>query len=117
MSQIMDVIYRLGEASVSDVVNNLPDSPDYHSIRVTLANLEKKGYLTHRQEGQKYIYRSAESQESASRSAMRHLMKTFYPGAPAKAVLTLLDLSTSDMTDEELEEISRMIEKAKKENQ
>ena len=117
MSQIMDIIYRLGEASVSDVVNNLPDDPDYHAIRVTIANLEKKGYLTHRQEGQRYIYRPVDSPEQASRNAMRHLVKTFYGGAPGKAILTLLDLSTRDIPEEDLDEIARWIEKAKEQKQ
>ncbi len=116
MSQIMDIVYRLGEASVSDVVNALPDDPDYHAVRVTMANLEKKGYLQHRKDGKRHIYRSADPEEQVSRSAMHHLLKTFYNGAPGKAILTLLDMAaTSDLPQEDLDEITEWIEKAKKE--
>ena len=66
-SQIMDVVYRLGEASVSEVVNRIADTPAYNSIRVTLGILEKKGYLRHRQEGQRYIYTPVMSPETATR--------------------------------------------------
>lgn len=116
MSQIMDVVYQLGEASVSDVVNALPDKPDYHAVRVTMANLEKKGYLKHRKEGKRHIYRSADPDEQVRRTAMHHLLKTFYSGSPGKAILTLLDLAgTKKLPEEDLKEITAWIQKAKEE--
>ena len=115
-SQIMDVIYRLGEASVSDVVARLPDPPAYNSIRVTLGILEKKGYVRHRQDGQRYIYRPAVSPEKATESAVSHLLKTFFGGSPSKAILTLLDMSSERLSDEDLDHLAQWIEHARKDS-
>ena len=79
--QIMDVIYSLGEASVGDVLQQLPDPPSYSAVRTMIRLLEEKEFLRHRQEGTKYIYRPMQSRESASRSALRHLLKTFFAGS------------------------------------
>ena len=112
----MDVIYRLGEASVADVVARMPDKPAYNSIRVTLGILEKKGYVTHRQDGQRYIYRPALSPEKATKSALRHLLKTFFAGSPSKAILTLLDMSSERLTQTDLDQLAEWIEHARKES-
>ena len=114
-SQIMDVVYRLGEASVSEVVNRIADTPAYNSIRVTLGILEKKGYLRHRQEGQRYIYTPVMSPETATHSALSHVLKTFFGGSPSKAILTLLDMSSERMTQEELDQLADWIEQAREE--
>jgi len=114
-SQIMDVVYRLGEASVSEVVNRIADTPAYNSIRVTLGILEKKGYLRHRQEGQRYIYTPVMSPETATQSALSHVLKTFFGGSPSKAILTLLDMSSERMTQEELDQLADWIEQAREE--
>ena len=115
-SQIMDVIFRLGEASVADVVARMPDSPAYNSVRVTLGILEKKGYVTHRQEGQRYIYRPALSPETATRSALSHMLKTFFGGSPSKAILTLLDMSSERLTEADLDHLAEWIEHARKDS-
>ena len=115
--QIMDIIYRIGEASVADVLKNLPDPPGYNSIRVILTILEDKGHLKHRQEGQKYIYMPIEKREQAKKSALRHMVATFFEGSAPNVLSTLLDISASRLTEEELEELAAMIEKAKKEKQ
>ncbi len=114
-AQIMDVIYRLGQASVSDVVESVADPPGYNSIRVLLTILEKKGYLTHKKEGQKYIYTPTEVAEKTKQSAMKHMLSTFFHGSTPNVVSTLLDISTARLTEEELNEIAVMIEKAKAE--
>lgn len=113
-SQIMDALFRLGEASVSDVVRKMPDDPSYNTVRVTLGILENKGYVRHRQEGPRYLYSPAQSLEHIKRSATRHLLQTFYEGSPSRAILSLLGMSAKSLTDEDLDEIAGWIEEAKK---
>ncbi len=114
-SQIMDLVYRLGEASVADIVSQMPDSPAYNSVRVTLSILERKGYVKHRRETRRYFYAPVLAPETATRSATRHLLKTFFGGSPSRAILTLLDMSVARLSREELVEISQWIEKAREE--
>jgi len=113
-AQIMDIIYKLGEAGVADVLKKLPDPPGYNSIRVLLTILEKKGYLTHKKEGQRYIYVPTEVPAKAKRSALDHVTKTFFDGSAPKVVSALLD---SKITEAELSELSKLIEQAKREMQ
>lgn len=110
----MDIIYRLDEASVASVVDQMPDSPGYNTIRVTMSNLEKKGYLTHRQAGQRYVYTPMIPADKAKRSALGHLLKTFFSGSPSKAILTLLDMSSGRLSGDDLNEIAGWIESARK---
>jgi predicted transcriptional regulator len=112
--EIMDIIYELGEASVSDVVSRMRDEPRYNSVRVTLGILAKKGHLKHHAEGRRYIYRPTLPRETASRSAVSNLVKTFFEGSPSRAILSMLDMSSGRITEEELDEIATMIEKGKK---
>lgn len=113
-SQIMDVLFRLGEANVSDVVAEMPDDASYNSVRVTLRILETKGYVRHRNDGPRYLYAPAHSTEQVKRSATRHLLRTFYEGSPSRAVLGVLGMSAGKLTPEDLDEISTWIEEAKK---
>jgi len=115
--QIMDVIYRLEEASVSDVLERLPDPPSYSSVRTMIRLLESKGYLKHRREGTKYVYRPTQSRATASRSAIQHLMKTFFSGSATDAVAAILDDSSEKLTDEDLKRLEQLIDKARKEGQ
>ena len=91
--QIMDVIYRLGEAGAAEVVEHLPDRPAYNSVRVTLGILERKGMVRHRREGTRYVYSPTVPAERARDSALRHVVRTFFRGSPSKAVLTLARLA------------------------
>ncbi len=113
--QIMDVIYQLGDASVSDVLKGLPDPPSYSSVRTMIRLLEGKGFLRHRREGTRYVYRPTQSKETASRSALRHLLKTFFAESPTDAVAAIFDVTSEDLTDEDLSRIERMIDEARKE--
>lgn len=115
--QIMDVIYQLGEASVGDVLDRLPDPPSYSAVRTMIRLLEQKGHLRHRQAGTKYIYRPTRSREQASRSALRHLLNTFFGGSPSDAVAAILDVTSDRMTDSELQRIEKMIDEARKEGE
>ena len=112
-SQIMDVIYRLKEGTVSDVVSMMPDEPGYNTVRVTLGILEKKGFVRHRQDGQRYVYSPTVPVERARRSVMSHILRTFFQGSTSQAILALLDTSSGTLTQADLDEISRWIEEAK----
>jgi predicted transcriptional regulator len=108
--QAMDVVYRLGEASVADVLERVPDAAGYNAVRNTLSILVNKGFLRRRREGQRFIYATAVPVATAKRSAMRHLMKTFFSGSPRDAILTMLDLSSARLSEDELDEIAAWID-------
>jgi predicted transcriptional regulator len=112
----MEAVYQLEEASVADVVKKMPDEPDYHTIRVAMANLREKGYLKHRREGKRYIYSPVISEEKAQKSALRHMVETFFKDSPSRAVLKLLDISSTDLSDKDIDEIQKWIDKTKSKN-
>ena len=114
--QIMEAVYHLEEASVAHVVERMPDDPDYHTIRVAMANLRDKGYLTHRKEGKKYIYTPVIPEDKAQKSALKHMVETFFKDSPSQAVLRLLDISSTDLTEEDIDEIQDWIDKVRSEN-
>lgn len=113
--QIMDILYRLGEAGAAEVVAHLPDRPAYNSVRVTLGILERKGVVRHRREGSRYVYSPTQPAEAVRESALRHLVRTFFRGSPSKAVLTLLDSPSTRLSEEELNELAAWVEAAKRE--
>jgi predicted transcriptional regulator len=113
--QILDVIYRLGEASVAEVLTNLPDPPSYSAVRTMIRMLEKKGLLRHRQIGTKYVYRPTHSRESASRSALTHVMQTFFGGSATDTVAAILDVSASKLSDGDLQRLEQLIDQARRE--
>jgi predicted transcriptional regulator len=115
--QIMDVIFQLGESSVSDVLERLPDPPSYSSVRTMIRLLEAKGFLKHRQDGNRYMYRPTQSHETASRSALQHLLATFFGGSATDAVAAILDLSADDMTNADLKRMEKLIEQARQDGQ
>ncbi len=113
-NQIMDVVYELGEATAVQIQEQLPDAPSNSSVRVLLRILEEKGFLTHHVKAGKFIYTPIIPAEKAEQSAISHLLKTFFGGSAPRAVAALL--STADLTEEELDELSQLIEQAKKED-
>lgn len=115
--QIMDAIYTLGEASVSDVLSRLPEPPSYSAVRTMIRLLESKGFLKHQREGTKYVYRPTRSRASASRWALTHLIKTFFSGSAPDAVAAILDVSSDELTDEDLDRLEQLINQARKEGQ
>ena len=112
--QIVEVVYRLGRASVNDVLDHLPDPPSYSSVRTMLRILESKGHLKHEQEGPRYIYRPAVRRDTASRSALHHLVRTFFAGSTSRAVAALLENRDTRFSDEEIERLSKLIHKNRK---
>jgi predicted transcriptional regulator len=113
-NQIMDIVYELGEATAVQIQERLPDAPSNSSVRVLLRILEEKEFLTHHTEGGKFIYTPIIPAEKAEQSAIKHLIKTFFGNSTPRAVAALL--STSDLTEDELDELSQLIEEAKKED-
>ena len=112
--QIMDAIHQLGEGSVSDVRQRLADAPTYSTVRTMLRMLEKKGYLKHRRDGIKYVYRPTQAPEEARRSALTHLLKTFFAGSAGDAIATILDLPTEKLTSDDYDRLARRIEEARR---
>ncbi|NNF26177.1 MAG: BlaI/MecI/CopY family transcriptional regulator [Gemmatimonadetes bacterium] len=113
--QIMDVIYRLGEASVAEVQQGVPDPPSYSTVRALLRILEEKGHLTHETAGTRYIYRPTVSREAARRSALDRVLNTFFDNSTEKAVAALLDLRGDDLSPDELQRIEERIAQAREE--
>ena len=113
--QIMDAVYQLGEGSVGDVRAKLPNPPSYSAVRTMIRLLERKGYLRHRKAGTKYVYRPTEPHESASRSALGHLVDTFFGGSASDAVAALLDVSSNRLSDADYRRMQQLIEEARKE--
>jgi predicted transcriptional regulator len=112
--QIMDVIYRYGKVTAAEVLAEIPDPPGYSAVRAMLRLLEEKGHVRHEQDGPRYVYLPIVNRDKARRSAMRHLVRTFFDGSTEDAVAALLQ-NDSGMSDEELERLSQMIASAKKE--
>jgi len=112
--QIVELVYELGEASVSDVLKKLPDPPTYSTVRAMLGHLVKKRMLKFRQDGKRYLYRPAVPKEQASRSAIKNLLSTFFSGSPADAVAALLDVSSEQLTSEDISRMKKLIDEAKR---
>jgi predicted transcriptional regulator len=113
--QIMDILFSRGRATVSEIHQAMSDAPSYSAVRATLRILEEKGQVRHQEENLRYMYVPTVAREKATRSALDHLLETFFDGSPEKAVAALLDASASKLSSEELDRIADLIEKARKE--
>ncbi len=111
----MDVLYRLGRASAAAVHQNIPDPPSYSAVRAMLRVLEDKRHVRHEEKDLRYIFIPVVPREKARRSAARHMLDTFFDGSPEQAVATLLDLSASDLSEEEFDRLAALIEEARQE--
>ena len=111
--QIMDVVYRLGKASVTDVLDRLPDPPSYSAVRALMRILEEKGHLSHEQDGPRYVYLPTVPRDAAQASALSHLVRTFFGGSAEAAVAALLELPENGLSGGELDRLSRLIEDAR----
>jgi predicted transcriptional regulator len=112
--QIVDALYKLGRASAAEVRAELPDPPSYSAVRALLRILEDKGHIRHEQDGPRYVYAPIVARDSAKRTAMRHILHTFFDGSAAQAMSALLDVSSSRLSDSELDRLERLIEDARK---
>ena len=113
--QILDIVFRLGEASVSDVLAEMHDPPAYDSVRTMIRLLEKKGFVRHRRDGNRYVYSPTQSHKTASQSALQHLMKTFFQSSVADTLAAAIDLESDNLSDEELTRLESLIAQARKE--
>jgi predicted transcriptional regulator len=113
--QIMDIIYREGQATAAEVLAQLPDPPSYSAVRAMLRVLEEKGHLRHKQLGPRYIFVPKVPRDNARRSALQHLLQTFFDGSREMMVATLLDDAPSELSKEELNRMAELIAQAKKE--
>jgi BlaI family penicillinase repressor len=113
--QILEILYQRGKASATEVRAAMGDAPSYSAVRTLLGVLEEKGHVKHRAEGLKYVYTPTVGREKAKRSAVKHLLDTYFNGSPEQIVAALLDVSSAGLTREELDRMTEMIEKAKRE--
>ncbi len=113
--QIMDIVYEMKEATALQVLERLPSPPSYSAVRALLRVLEQKGHLLHKQDGPRYVYVPRLAKDKARKSALAHLKQTFFDGSTAEVVAALLDMSEENLSEEDYERLSALIDKARKE--
>jgi predicted transcriptional regulator len=114
--QIMDILYQRGRASAGEIHEALPDAPTYSAVRAKLRVLEEKGHIRHEEESLRYVYVPTMPRETARKSALRHLVSTFFEGSAEAAIAALVDLSAAELRSDDLERIQGIIDQAKKES-
>jgi len=114
--QIMDILYKLERASVGQVLSKLADKPSYSTVRAQLRVLEEKGHVRHEEHGLRYVYVPAVPRDVARRSALRHLVETFFDGSAEKVVAALLGGEVARISPEEFDRLARLIAKGRKES-
>ena len=112
--QIMEVVYRLGRATVAEVLAQIEDPPSYSAVRAMLRILEDKGHLRHIQDGPRYLYLPVVSGERARRSILQDVVKRLFDNSTEKAVAALLESSSDRMSDAELERLQRLIDSSRR---
>jgi BlaI family penicillinase repressor len=113
--QIMDVLYRHGRATAAEVQAELPDPPSYSAVRAMLRILETKGHTRHEQDGPRYVYVPTVARDKAKRSALKHLLNTFFEGSAEQVVAALLEVSGDELSDADLSKLRRLIDDARDE--
>lgn len=113
--QIMDVVYRRGRATVAEVAAEMPDPPSYSAVRAMMRLLEEKGQLRHEEDGPRYVYGPTVPRDTARRSALTNLVRTFFDGSTEQAVAALLDLEDRELGPAQLDRLAALIEQAKRE--
>jgi BlaI family penicillinase repressor len=113
--QIMDILYRRGRATAADILEEIPDPPGYSAVRAMLRVLEEKKHIRHEEKDLRYVYLPVVPREKARRSAVAHLLDTFFDGSTEQAVATLLTVSASDLKPEDFDRLAALIEQARKE--
>jgi BlaI family penicillinase repressor len=112
--QIIDILYAQGRATAADVQAALPDPPSYSAVRAMLRILEEKGHVRHEQDGPRYVYLPTLARDNAKRSALRHMLQTFFDGSAEQAISALLDDSSARLSDSELDRLARLIDQARR---
>lgn len=111
--QILDVIYNLGRATASEVLERLPDAPTYTTVRGLLRVLESKGHVRHEDDGGRYVYIPTLTKQRAAKSALKHVVQTFFDGSPSQAMAALLG-SERALSEEEVERLAQLVENARR---
>lgn len=111
----MDVLYRLGRATAAEIQQSIPDPPSYSAVRAMLRVLEDKKHIRHEEKDLRYVFLPVVPRDKARRSAIRHLLDTFFEGSPEQAVATLLDISSSSLSSEDYDRLAQLIENARQE--
>ncbi len=112
--QIMDVVYRLGRATATEIRAQLAGTPTDSTVRTQLRVLEDKGHLRHEEQGLRFVYMPTVPRHAARRSALKHLVDTFFEGSHAKLLTTLLGNDAVRLSDEELDRIAALVDSARK---
>jgi predicted transcriptional regulator len=112
--QILDILYTQGRATAAEVQASLPDPPSYSAVRAMLRILEEKGHARHEQEGPRYVYLPTVARDNAKKSALGHVLRTFFDGSASQAISALLDDPRATFSDAELDRLARMIDKARR---
>ncbi|HJP86605.1 MAG TPA: BlaI/MecI/CopY family transcriptional regulator [Gemmatimonadaceae bacterium] len=112
--QIMEIVYRRGSATAADVLADLPDPPTYTAVRGMLRLLESKGHLRHEQDGPRYVYHPTIDPDRVGKNAVRHLVRTFFDNSASSAVAAMVGIYEDRLTDEDLDKLERLIERARK---
>jgi predicted transcriptional regulator len=113
--QIMDVLYRRGQATASEVLDGIPDAPSYSAVRAMLRLLEEKGVIAHEEDGPRYVYRPVVARDKALRSELKRVLRTFFDNSAEQAVAALLDLGGKDLSKAELDRLAQLIDDARRE--
>jgi predicted transcriptional regulator len=111
----MDLLFQQEAATAAEVRDGIPDAPSYSAVRALLRTLEEKGFVTHREDGPRYVYAPTVARDAARRSALRHLVQTFFDGSATQAMAALLDLSDRTLSREELDRLAHLVEQSKEE--
>ena len=112
--QIIDILYTQGRGTAAEVQAALPDPPSYSAVRAMLRILGEKGHVRHEQDGPRYVYLPTLARDNAKVSAMRHMLRTFFDGSAEQAVAAIIDMGSTELGDDELARIGKLIEKAKR---
>lgn len=112
--QIMDILFRRGRATAAEVMADLPGEPSYSTVRTQLRVLEEKGHVRHEEEGLRYVYTAVVRRQAARKSALKHLVDTFFEGSAEKAVAALLGGEGAKVSAEDLDRIADLIARARK---
>jgi len=110
--QVMDILFQRGSAAASEIHAALPDPPSYSAVRAALSVLDKKGHIRHELRGLRYVWKPRVPRENARRTALRHLVKTFFDGSVEQTVAALLDEASVKLEQHELDRLREMIGKA-----
>lgn len=111
--EIMDILYRAGTATAATVRDALPDPPSYSAVRALLRILEEKGHVRHETEGLRYVYKPSVARDQAKRSALRHLLHTFFDGSASQVMAALIEISPRGLDERELGRVRKLIDEAR----